>query len=402
MQLSQPIAPSAAARQSRWAVLALLFVCRASLGVQFQTVGAISDQLASQLGLNFAQIGTLIGLFMLPGMALALPGGYAARFASDRALVAFGLLALGIGGGLAAIAPGFALLAAGRLVCGAGFVLCTIYFTKMVADWFADRELATAMGVLVMSWPFGIAIGQIGHEWLAAATSWRAPFVVAAGYSVAAAALIALFYRSPAPAQRAGGPAAIGLPRRELALTLLAALAWATFNAAYIIYLSFAPRVLIAYGYGSAQAAAVISIASWVMIVSGALCGQIADRTGKPDWVLYACLAVAVGCLLLLPYGSLAVALSLVFGLVGLAPAGVIMALTGQALPPSRRAFGMGVFFTIYFMLVAPAPAIAGWLYDQSANPFWPIALAAALLATTALANLAFRAAQRQLAPAQG
>lgn len=395
MQRSQPL-PAAATRHARWAMLVLLFVCRTSLGFQFQTVGAVSNDLAAELGLSFAQIGTLIGLFMLPGMALALPSGYAARFVSDRTLVALGLLATGIGGGLAALAPGFGTLAIGRLACGAGFVICTIYFTKMVTDWFANQELATAMGVLVISWPLGIAIGQIGHQWLAASLGWRAPFAVAAACSAIAALLVALLYRPPAAAPRATGPLAAALPRRELALTLLAGLAWAAFNAAYILYLSFAPRVLGASGYSPAQSATVTSLASWVMLFSGALCGQLADRTGKPDRVLYACLAVAIGCLLLLPYGGLAIGISLVFGLVGMAPAGVIMALAGQALPPARRAFGMGVFFTCYFLLVSPAPALAGWLYDRSGDAFQPILLAAALLAATALANLAFRAAQRR------
>jgi hypothetical protein len=31
--------------------------------------------LISEFGLDYRQIGTLVGLFMLPGLALALPGG---------------------------------------------------------------------------------------------------------------------------------------------------------------------------------------------------------------------------------------------------------------------------------------------------------------------------------------
>jgi hypothetical protein len=33
-----------------------------------------------QLGFNYAQIGTLIGMFMLPGLVLSLPVGYARNF----------------------------------------------------------------------------------------------------------------------------------------------------------------------------------------------------------------------------------------------------------------------------------------------------------------------------------
>lgn len=382
---------------SRWFLLALLFVCRTGLGFQFQTLASVSGQLVATLHFSFTEIGTLIGLFMLPGMLLALPSGYGARFFSDRVLVGLGLLALGLGGGMAAAAHGFGLIAAGRIVCGIGFVVSTIYFAKMVADWFAGRELATAMGILVMSWPFGIAMGQIGHEWIAATLGWRAAFVVSATYCLVGAALVLLIYRPPGRDAHSPRRAVIRLSRPELVLTLIASLVWALFNAGYIVYLSFAPRVLIADGYEPVQAAAVTSLASWVMIFSGAVCGRIADRSGKPDLVLYLCMVVAMGSLLLLPHGSLAIVLSLAFGLLGMAPAGVIMALTGQAMSPDHRAFGMGVFFSSYFIIVAPAPAIAGWLYDRSSDPYWPILFAVALFAMTALANLSFRAIQKRL-----
>ena len=74
------------------------------------------------------------------------------------------------------------------------------------------------------------------------------------------------------------------------------------------------------------------------------------------------------------------------------------MALTGEAMAPQRRAFGMGVFFSFYFVLVALAPPIAGWLYDRGGDPYWPILFAAFLFACTALSNLAFRIAQARFA----
>lgn len=384
--------------RTRWLILAMLFACRTGLGFQFQTLGSVSGSLVTQLGFSYAEIGTLIGFFMLPGLVLALPLGYAGRYLPDRALVAIGLFSLAAGGAIASVAQGFGLLALGRLACGVGFVISTIYLTKMVADWFGGKELATAMGVLVMSWPFGIAMGQIGHVWLAAQFDWRAAFAVAAVYCAVGAVAVFLLYRPPPQAKlaQAGGP--IGLPRSELVLTLLAATVWGLFNAGYIAYLSFAPRVLMAGSYGATQAAAVISIASWVMIFSGALCGQLADRTGKRDLILYVCTAVAVVALLLLRQTSLAVVLSLAFGLIGMAPAGVIMALTGEAMAPQRRAFGMGVFFSFYFVLMTAAPPIAGWLYDLSGDPYWPIVFAAFLFAAGALANWAFRVAKGRLA----
>ena len=176
-----------AVARKRWAMLALIFATRVGLGFQFQTMGSVADPIAQRLHLSFAEVGTLIGLFLMPGLVLAIPAGFAGRYAADRVLVALGLVCLALGGALAAIADGFALLALGRLLCGVGFVLSTLYFAKMVVDWFSGRELATAMAILVMSWPFGIAMGQVGHGWLEAAHGWRAPFVVASLYCLVGA-----------------------------------------------------------------------------------------------------------------------------------------------------------------------------------------------------------------------
>ncbi len=381
--------------QTRWLMLALLFACRSGLGFQFQALGSVSAPLVDQYGFSYTEIGTLIGFFMLPGLFISLPAGFAGRFLPDRKLAALGLLCLATGGIISALAQGFGWFAMARVVAGVGFVLSTLYMTKMIADWFSGKELATAMSILVMSWPFGIALGQIVHTWVAAVIDWRIAFLTTTVYCAAGAVALFLFYRVPVREAQAPSAVAMTLPRAELLLTLLAASVWGLFNASYIAYLSFAPRVLQAGGYSATNAAAVISIASWVMIVSAAVCGQIADRTGKRDLIVYVCLSGAIVALLLLPFTEYAVAVSLLFGLIGAAPAGVIMALTAEAMAPQRRAFGMGVFFSFYFVIMTIAPPIAGWMFDRSGNAYGPIVFGAVLMAAAMLAHAGFRWAQR-------
>ena len=99
-----------------------------------------------------------------------------------------------------------------------------------------------------------------------------------------------------------------------------------------------------------------ISIASRVMVFSGVLSGYIADRFGKPYAMIYAGLSIAILSLLLLQYVEFASFFALAFGLFGMAPAGLIIAFSGAAMAAERRASGMGVYFSIYFLVVTPAP----------------------------------------------
>ncbi len=155
--------------------------------------------------------------------------------------------------------------------------------------------------------------------------------------------------------------------------------------------------MLIAGGEGPAQAAAIVSLASWVMILSAALGGRFADRSGRGAQLLYACTVVGIAALLLMQHTALAVLLCVLFGLAGGAPAGVIMALTGRAMAPQRRAFGMGVFFSFYFVLMTLGPPLAGWFFDRSGDAFHALRFAALLFVGAALSYWLFGVLERRL-----
>jgi len=375
----------------RWRILALLFIARVGLGIQFQTLASVGDSLTVAFGLDYAGVGLLIGLFMLPGLFLALPAGYLGRYVSDRQMVVSGLGALAVGGLVSSLAVDSWTIGVGRLIAGAGFLSTMVYFTKMVADWFEGREIATAMSILVMSWPFGIAMGQVGHAWLEQTYGWQLPFQVASVYCLIAALAVFAFYRPPHDLPVTAGAGVARMTPREWRLIVCAAGAWGVFNAAYVTYLSFGPILLQSIGKSALAAAGIISVGSWLMIVSGAICGQIADRFGRREVILTICMSGAVLSLLLLGLPGASLTASLMFGLVGMAPAGVIMAMAGQALRPQVRAFGMGIFFTIYFAIMMATPPVAGAILDRTGQEQGPIFLAMVLFALVLPLSLAFR-----------
>lgn len=393
----------------RWKILVLLVVARFGLGFQFQTLASVSDQLIAQFNIDYTMVGTLIGVFMLTGLFLALPAGWVGRYASDRILASSGMAFLAVGGFIVALADTTLQIGVGRMVCGAGFVISTIYFAKMTVDWFGEFEIATAMGLLVMTWPLGIAAGQIIHTWLGQNSHWSTAFIVASSFCALGAVAVFLAYRPPGvslePASENGETRPMqtevtasrksGFSRTELLLTMVASISWALFNAGYVVFLSFAPGWLVENGYSTLQAASVISSGSWVMMISIVVGGAVADRTGRPDLVFYFCMFVATLSLLSLFWTDYSLPSSLLFGLIGAAPAGIIMSLASEAIEPHNRALGMGVFFSLYFLFVAPAPVVAGKLVDYSGSAWFAVVFAASLFAATALGYAAFRVTQR-------
>src|SRR5262245_57592116 len=136
---------------NRWTILALVFITRTATGFQFQSVASIAPLMMADLQLSYAELGTVIGLYVLPGAFFSLPGSMIGRHWGERRLV-FGSLGLMLVGGLiTASATGFASAATGRLVSGVGAVMMNILLSKMIADWFAGKEVSTALAVMLSS-----------------------------------------------------------------------------------------------------------------------------------------------------------------------------------------------------------------------------------------------------------
>src|SRR3979490_1534815 len=147
--------------RNRWGILAVLFAVRATMAFQFQSVAAVAPLLSSEYGVGLADVGVLIGLYFAPGVALALPGGAIGQRFGDKTTVLGGLLLMLAGSLMIASATSWNIQNAGRLVAGAGGVILSVQMTKMLTDWFAGHEIATAMAIFVNSWPAGIAVALL-------------------------------------------------------------------------------------------------------------------------------------------------------------------------------------------------------------------------------------------------
>lgn len=356
-----------------WIILAILFLARAALGYQFQSVASVAPFLVKSLHVNYAEIGTLIGIYMLPGAIVSLPAGIIGRHVADRwfAATALGLMALG--GVLVGLSHGFALALTGRLCSGAGNAMLNMILTKMVTDWFAERGLALAMGILLASWPFAIGCGLVIHGIIARSWGWPMVMYSSAGFCAFAMLLVALLYHAPGGLRKAKGPRksseAVGLvlpPLQESLPALVSGSIWGTYNIALLVFFSFAPLLLVEHGALQAEAASWASTALWICMVSVPLGGFLVHRIGRANAVICVFSFLSGWIFALLPSGAWPVVLCAALGLVMGPPAGPIMALPARALSLKNRSSGLGLFYTVHYFLSAIGPAIAGFLRDQT------------------------------------
>jgi predicted MFS family arabinose efflux permease len=367
------------------------------MGFQFQTVAALSAALISEFHLSYATFGTLVGLYLLPGIAVALPGGLIAQRFGDKRAVCAGLAAMAAGSTIMALSDSAALLTTGRVLSGCGAVVLNVLVTKMVTDWFQGREIVTALGVLVSSWPLGIAVALLSIPALAAASSWRSGMWTAAALNCAALIIVALIYRTP-PGRAAAAPGRlrIDLTARELALSVLSGGVWALFNMGLILVLTFGPAWAQANGMPVTLASALFSTVGWITIVAIPVGAMIAERMQRPMLTMIGCFLLAALAIALLPSVGISISLLVLIGAILGSPAGLIMALPGQAAAAERRAVAMGVYFTCYYVGMGVIPAAAGFARDVSGSAAAPLYVAAATLLLAGLALVGFRMIRRR------
>ena len=378
---------------NRWIVLVLVFLTRTSMGFQFQSVASVAPLMIADLRLSYAQLGTLIGLYMLPGAFFALPGGVIGQRFGERRVVVAGLALMVAGGALTAGAGGFGTAVAGRLLSGVGAVVMNILLAKMVSDWFAGKELSTAMAIMLTSWPVGLGLAAATLGGVAAGTSWRTAVMATA--VVAALGLLMMLLCRDAPGG-SSGPQRAALRRRELWLSITGGFAWGCFNASLVAIIAFGPGLLIARGATLGDAGRVVSLAIWVTMLSVPLGGYLTDRLKRPTLLIVTGSLVAAGTVLLLPVLAHAV---LAFCLVGLAigaPPGGLMARLPRTLPPERLATGFGVFYTVFYVMMALTQPAAGLVRDVAGDPAAPIVFAALVMAATVIGLAIFRRLERR------
>jgi len=346
--------------RNRWGILAILFLVRLTIAFQFQSVAAVAPLLQQSFGVGIADIGILIGLYFTPGIVLALPGGAIGRFLGDKPTTIAALLLMTAGSLVMASTDIWGWQMAGRLTSGAGGVLLTVQLTKMATDWFAGKEIATAMAIFVNSWPAGVGISLLLLPALGTAYGASSVFLAAAALTAIGVVLIAFYQPPPGATVSAAGSGRLD-PLALLAVIVAGAI-WGLYNVGFAMIFSFGPSLLAERGWSIAAAGSAISVVMWLSVISVPAGGFLADRFKRPFILAIAASLVVALLLAWLPRSDAVITILVLIGLIGGHPAGPIMSLAARVLAPETRAIGMGVFYTVFYAAMMLGPAVAGRL----------------------------------------
>jgi predicted MFS family arabinose efflux permease len=351
--------------ESRWLALALIFVDRFALGFQFQSVGSLAPFLMRDFAIDFVQLGTLVGLYLLPGAFISIPGSLVGRRLGDKR-VALGGLALMIAGGIISGAAGpYWMVTAGRLVSGIGASFLIIMASKMIADWFAGKELVFAMSVNIVGWPMGVAAAQATQAGIAEVRSWSAVFYGTSMLLACAFVAMAVLYRN-APVVMRSSEQPHRLSRREFGMVCLAGAIWMLVNAAYLVVVTFTPTLLIERGMAIADAGFAVSLLSWVAMIALPLGAYIVTKYRVSDPVMIVGLLASIVAGALIPLFSGAPQLLLIlFGIALSLALPVISTLPAELIAPENRAMGFGIYFIWFYAGVPLLTAAGGWMKDR-------------------------------------
>jgi MFS family permease len=142
---------------------------------------------------------------------------------------------------------------------------------------------------------------------------------------------------------------------------IVAGLIWGLYNGAIAMVFSFGPSMLAEGGWPVQAASSVTSLTLWLVALSVPVGGFLADRTGRHRLVLVGGLLAFAAMLLVTARIDMVVPAFVALGIVCGLSAGPIMSLPSRVLAPETRATGMGVFFTLFYVIAVLGPVIAGY-----------------------------------------
>ncbi|MWB98560.1 MFS transporter, partial [Agromyces seonyuensis] len=190
-----------------WAALLVLGAAAFVMVTAEMLPMAMLPQLAVGLGRSESEIGLLVSIWALVVVVGTFPAVRLVRRFDRRAVIAWALVALAVATVLAAAAPSWEAIVVARLIGAVSVGLLWATSNAATADLVPERDLPSAVAVVLGGAMLGTVIGTPLAGFVAQAVGWRPAFWGLAALALAAAVAVRMLV--PAlPAQAAEAEAA--------------------------------------------------------------------------------------------------------------------------------------------------------------------------------------------------
>ncbi|SDM47009.1 Sugar phosphate permease [Franzmannia pantelleriensis] len=378
----------------RWIILLIATLAQTAACFFVQGIGAIAVYIQADMGLSALQIGALVSAAQLvPLVGLLIAGELLDRF-SERLVVGFGTLVVGIALSVAMLAESYWAMLSILIVVGAGYSTAQPGGSKSVAAWFDRSQRGFAMGIRQAGLPLGGALAAVTLPLVAVTWGWRASFLVGGMVAIFGALVFMLLYRAPAgPVTRPSAGRLGGVLSSRLAMIREPAMKQIMASGISLISVQYGILVFTVLYLHSRLQMDVLQAATLLFVAQAAgVTGRIAlaawsDRCRSRYFPVMVCmLAASVGLMVLiwLPFGSpfMLGCLMAWLGFFGFGWYGPWVAYVAESAPPDKTGFALGLAMAINQVAIVSVPPLLGWMLDLSGSflPGWSLLIGLTLL----------------------
>ena len=354
---------------SRWWILFLVHLSVLAFALNLQMIPPLVPSLVSEIGLTHTQVGVLMGLFTLPGIFLAIPGGRVSDAIGPRSVALWSLALLTVGAVLMLpLHSGF--LYAGRLCSGIGGAVLVVVAPQIIARSFHGRELGLAMGIFNTAVPIGtiVAFNLLGFF----AGKFGMPVVIMATAAFSFVSMVAFFFTYADPQQNST-EAPVAKPEKLEGLgggIWLISLVWVLFNISILAYFTYAIDHFTSGGMNGSTARFLSSLPMLLSVFLTPLAGFAMHRYGlRWSLPLVGCAIASAAILLILtPDQTMIIVWSILLGVgISMVPP-AIFTMVGEVVPLSRVGTGFGLLTTIFNLGIFFGIPLLGYTRELTAT----------------------------------
>lgn len=267
-----------------WTIFAIGVAAYGTAVLGRTTLGVAGLTAVSYFDARASIIATFVVLQLVVYTAMQIPAGVLLDRFGSRRMVSLGLLIMGVGQIIVALADSVAVAIPGRMILGAGDAFIFSSVVRLVPSWFPAPRVPLVTQLIGMSGQVGQIASALPFAWLLQARGWSTAFLAVSFLAIAVAGLCWAFLRDrppgiPAPPPARGVRANLASVFRHPGTRLGMWTHWSTSFAPMVFGLMWGfPYLTQGEGLAKPTASLLIGLLAVVGVIVGPILGLLVQR----------------------------------------------------------------------------------------------------------------------------